>query len=359
MLAVYCQIRVVNSGISDRKKACERKLGGSNSNIVSILKPHDQFSSTTLIRFGCSPLHTPKLAQRTISISCRIRSFGRLLISQAVVVYFCCVALVAEAHEYHPPSSSKYACEDVNYYYADLDHSKGEALKRKLSSIISNHKSLSYREVWDALKILDAAEVDEPEASAGIVEIYSLKVVPKALAGKPQGWNREHLWPRSYGLTSGPSLTDLHNIRPADVNVNSSRGNKFYGECDSKLHKCLKPANKEAAPDTVTDSKSWTPPMQVRGDIARALMYMAVSYGYHQPGGAPDLQLSDFPNIGNREMGILSTLLRWNRVDPPSREEKLRNERVCKLYQHNRNPFIDHPEYADLIWTENSNFFDK
>jgi ribosomal RNA-processing protein 1 len=28
----------------------------------------------------------------------------------------------------------------------------------------------------------------------------------------------EHLWPRSYGLISGPSLTDLHNIRPADVN---------------------------------------------------------------------------------------------------------------------------------------------
>ena len=28
----------------------------------------------------------------------------------------------------------------------------------------------------------------------------------------------EHLWPRSYGLTYGPSLTDIHNIRPADVN---------------------------------------------------------------------------------------------------------------------------------------------
>lgn len=51
------------------------------------------------------------------------------------------------------------------------------------------------------------------------VEIYSLRAVSKNLAGKPEGWNREHLWPRSYGLISGPSLTDLHNIRPADVNV--------------------------------------------------------------------------------------------------------------------------------------------
>lgn len=50
------------------------------------------------------------------------------------------------------------------------------------------------------------------------------------------------------------------------------------------------------------------------------------------------------------EMGLLSTLLKWNDIDPPSREEKLRNERVCKFYQHNRNPFVDHPEYARLIW---------
>lgn len=49
-------------------------------------------------------------------------------------------------------------------------------------------------------------------------------------------------------------------------------------------------------------------------------------------------------------MGLLSALLKWNELDPPSRAEKLRNDRICKLYQHNRNPFIDHPEYANLIW---------
>lgn len=31
-------------------------------------------------------------------------------------------------------------------------------------------------------------------------------------------YSGEHLWPRSYGLIHTPSLTDLHNIRPADVN---------------------------------------------------------------------------------------------------------------------------------------------
>ncbi|XP_031738395.1 uncharacterized protein LOC101223221 isoform X2 [Cucumis sativus] len=197
--------------------------------------------------------------------------------------------------------------------------------------------------VWDAIKILDAADVDNPEASSAIVEIYSQRIVPKSLAGKPEGWNREHLWPRSYGLRRGPSLTDLHNIHPADTNVNSSRGNKYFGECQVKSPECLKPASKEAASDTESDKEKWAPPKHVRGDIARAVMYMAVSYGF---------QLSDSPNKGNNEMGLLSTLLKWNKGDPPSREEKLRNDRICKFYQHNRNPFIDHPEYAQLIWKQ-------
>lgn len=49
-------------------------------------------------------------------------------------------------------------------------------------------------------------------------------------------------------------------------------------------------------------------------------------------------------------MGLLSTLLEWNNLDPPSPSEVLRNARVCSLYQGNRNPFVDHPEYASSIW---------
>lgn len=45
--------------------------------------------------------------------------------------------------------------------------------------------------------------------------------------------------------------------------VNSSRGNKYYGECSPDTKHCLKPATKEAAPDTETDKKRWAPPLQV------------------------------------------------------------------------------------------------
>ncbi|XP_022679415.1 uncharacterized protein LOC101762200 isoform X6 [Setaria italica] len=252
-----------------------------------------------------------------------------------------------------PLDAAAYPCEDVRRYYVGLDGLAGDELRTKLAAVVSPHAALRYKDVWEALKILDAADAEHPEASSEVIEIYSQRAAPKILAGKPDGWNREHLWPRSYGLTYGPSLTDLHNIRPADVNgqlVNSSRGNKYFGECTATSINCVRPANHEAASDTETDTEKWAPPFQVRGDVARSLMYMAVSYGSGQKDGAPHLELSDSPSIQRRKMGLLSALLRWNELDPPSRSEQLRNDRVCNLYQHNRNPFVDHPEYANLIW---------
>ncbi|XP_066327306.1 uncharacterized protein [Miscanthus floridulus] len=199
--------------------------------------------------------------------------------------------------ERSPLDATAYDCEDVGRYYAGLDGRTGDELRTELAAVVSPHAALRYKDVWEALKILDAAVAEHPEASSEVIEIYSQRAVSKLLAGKPDGWNREHLWPRSYGLTYGPSLTDLHNIRPADVNVNSSRGNKYYGECSATSVRCVRPANQEAAPDTEMDTEKWAPPFQVRGDIARSLMYMAVSYGSSQNDGTPHLEISESPNI--------------------------------------------------------------
>ncbi|XP_018677595.1 uncharacterized protein LOC103968383 isoform X1 [Musa acuminata AAA Group] len=325
-----------------------------NPSSSSSSKPNSHSSSADGIPITSSsrrgnPLKPSLLEQRPL-LRLWLHDCCHLLIS-SVIGLSCALSLhPAVADAIRPQIPSVYPCEDVDSYYNGVSVLQGVALMKKLNSIVSPHQSLTYREVWDALKILDAVDVENPEASSEIIEIYSLRAVPKSLAGKPEGWNREHLWPRSYGLRDGTSLTDLHNIRPADVNVNSSRGNKYYGECVSVSTHCSRPANNEAAPDTETDKKRWAPPRQVRGDIARSLMYMAVSYGFQQPDGRLPLLLSDSPNIEKHEMGLLSTLLQWNKFDPPSRMEQLRNDRICKLYQHNRNPFIDHPEYANFIW---------
>ncbi len=48
--------------------------------------------------------------------------------------------------------------------------------------------------------------------------------------------------------------------------------------------------------------------------------------------------------------GKLSLLKEWNRIDPPDAFEQRRNQVIFDTYQHNRNPFVDHPEWVDAIW---------
>jgi len=49
------------------------------------------------------------------------------------------------------------------------------------------------------------------------------------------------------------------------------------------------------------------------------------------------------------QMAMLDVLLQWNLDDPVDDFERNRNE-VIFTYQHNRNPFIDYPEFVPLIW---------
>ncbi|XP_078165965.1 uncharacterized protein LOC144560598 [Carex rostrata] len=312
------------------------------------------FSSSVNFIFSFSPNRketsaSPSFAPNSGLLKFSLQNWCHLLISGAFVLSSLHVNDIAYAIE-KSKAISKYPCEEVGTYYKDLEGLEGVDLAKRLNSIVSPHHSISYKEVWEAIKILDAADFKHPETSHEVIEIYSQRVVSKQLAGKPEGWNREHLWPRSYGLQKGSARTDLHNIRPADVNVNSARGNKYYGECNTTSTRCLRPATREAASDTESDHHKWAPPTQVRGDIARSLMYMAICYGFNESDGTPYLQLSNSPSLGRHEMGLLSSLLKWNELDPPSKSEKIRNERVCSKFQHNRNPFIDHPEFVNLIW---------
>lgn len=59
------------------------------------------------------------------------------------------------------------------------------------------------------------------------------------------------------------SRTMMKKLCSACFLVNSSRGNKYYGECTDTSTDCLRPANREAALDTETDKQRWAPPLQV------------------------------------------------------------------------------------------------
>jgi hypothetical protein len=85
----------------------------------------------------------------------------------------------------------------------------------------------------------------------------------------------------------------------------------------------------------------------VKGDIARALFYMATRY-IGDVGNEPALHLTDTTaqiTSTTNFMGRLNTLLRWSQSDAVDAAELLRNDRVYS-YQTNRNPFVDHPEWV-------------
>ncbi|WP_082574857.1 MULTISPECIES: endonuclease [unclassified Nocardioides] len=223
-------------------------------------------------------------------------------------------------------------------YYAPAVGKTGSALRTALHGIIDDQTKLSYAGVWDALKVTDA----DPANSSNVIEFYSGRSVPKSSnGGGVDDWNREHVWPQShgdFGTSAGPG-TDLHHLRPEDVTVNGTRSNKDFDTGGSVVAQCT---------GCASDSDSFEPRDAVKGDVARMAFYMAVRY--EGGDGFANLEVNDTVNGSTAFLGRLSVLKAWNQADPPDARERQRNDVIYTTYQHNRNPFIDHPEWVAAIW---------
>ncbi|MFD7153377.1 endonuclease [Kribbella sp. NPDC059898] len=228
---------------------------------------------------------------------------------------------------------------DPGDYYAGAAGKTGAALKAALHTIISQQTKLTYDQVWDALKVTD----QDPNNSNNIIEVYSGRSIAKSSqGGGVDDWNREHVWAKShgdFGTATGPG-TDIHHLRPEDVSVNSARGNLDFDNGGTAVAQCT---------GCTADADSFAPRPAVRGDVARMIFYMAVRY--EGDDGFANLELDD--KVGNGTapyIGKLSVLKAWAAADPPDAFEKNRNEVIYTQFQHNRNPFIDHPEWINSIW---------
>ncbi|BEL02608.1 endonuclease I family protein [Actinoplanes sichuanensis] len=236
------------------------------------------------------------------------------------------------------PVAAPAVAADADYYDAARGLS-GERLKDALHGIISTGATtITYHQVWDALRVTD----EDPGNRADVMLFYSGFSRSKSRNGGGKGqWNREHVWPQSHGnLTTNPGPgTDLHHLRPEDPEVNGDRGNKDFDVSD-------KPYDK--APGNRVDGDSWEPRDAVKGDVARMVFYMAVRYEDRRK----DLEVSESVVRDNKkpELGRLSVLKVWHDRDPVDASERRRNEIIFERYQHNRNPFIDHPEWVDSIF---------
>src|SRR2546426_363162 len=126
-----------------------------------------------------------------------------------VVVFTFISPVLAHAQQF-PPFS----------YYTSITNQTSTALKSALHDIIKGHTVIDYTPTHDALVVLD----QDPTNSANVILIYSGFSVA---ASTWPDWNREHIYPESFGTSSGPQHSDLFNLRACDQGVNSSRGNKY------------------------------------------------------------------------------------------------------------------------------------
>ncbi len=199
---------------------------------------------------------------------------------------------------------------------------------------------------------------------------------------KKGGTDREHVWCQSRGFkdkdgASGPAGTDVHHLMAGDSVTNQLiHNNNPYGNVDTTktyedgtAYLSYIAGNKKGTPKKKSSQDQsdvvFEPQDCDKGDIARAIFYMAACYNNLSGTDTitqfnPNLTLADYAtSAGASEdssathavaMGILSDLLEWNKLDPVDEYEIHRNNLIYKNFQHNRNPFIDFPQWADYIW---------
>jgi len=245
-------------------------------------------------------------------------------------------------------------------YYDSLEGLSGVALKQELQNIIANPGVVrlhSYADIWEILRSSDR----NPNNNNQVWCIYTEQPFSKldqqntsSIVGK---WNREHIFCQSRGgfdvangdtadginvwlptsaATTIDGVSDAHHIRAVSGQENSSRNNKNYGT---------------VASSTVYNGPSGTQGSW-RGDVARALFYMAVRFdGLHVVNGDPSEYLPS-TTTASGNIGDLATLLTWNTSDTRDDFEMNRNNYIY-TWQMNRNPFVDYPNLADYIFGAN------
>lgn len=229
-------------------------------------------------------------------------------------------------------------------YYAPLDtSSNGATFRSKLDQLITetHKKKTSYDGLRDVFKTADA----DPNKSGNIIWFYSGTSV--AFNGTFGSTNREHVWPKDGGKAfsaTSDAGSDAHHLRPTEQNLNSTRGSRQFGEVPTIASNIVKQAGSTSYENLcyVADNVFY-PGEGYRGATARILMYVETRWG-------DEFHLNFVLGQGkSKTIGDIETLMKWHYQEPPTAEEMRRNEAVYKI-QGNRNPFIDHPEFATKIY---------
>jgi endonuclease I len=170
-------------------------------------------------------------------------------------------------------------------------------------------------------------------------------------------YNREHSVPQSWFKEASPMVSDIFHIYPTDGKVNGMRSNYPFGVVTNPTYTSHNGSKRGPCTFPGYTGVVFEPLDEYKGDFARSYYYMATRYenliaSWQSNGNADEiLNGTSFPCF---DPWFVNLLAAWNASDPVSQKEIDRNNIIFTSVQKNRNPFIDYPEYANLIWGTNT-----
>ena len=248
-------------------------------------------------------------------------------------------------------------------YYDSANGLTGFDLKTKLHKIVTNgHIDRGYDALWHTYAKTDLDNTNQYDNDGYILDIYSEN--PKSTdpynytyrtnqcggsySNEGDCYNREHLIPQSAFNKGYPMRSDIHHIFPTDGTVNGYRSNYAFGKVASAKITTRNGSKVGSSAISGYSGTVFEPIDEFKGDIARALLYFAVRYENTISGYT---SFDMFNGTGNQVFHpwAIDLLLGWHHKDPVSPKEISRNNAAFN-FQGNANPFVNHPEYANLIW---------
>ena len=249
-------------------------------------------------------------------------------------------------------SSHSVTSTDVSTYYDGISSTAtGAALKTALHNLIKGHTNIGYSALYSAYPDTDTDDEGK------IIDIYSsYRYDPytdhQGASGKGnyskegQMFNREHLVPDS--VITGDAASDLHQLLPTDAYVNNRRSNYPHAMVSSSVYTSSNGTKVGSSATSGYTGNVCEPIDEYKGDVARIYFYVITRYENSLPSwktyGSFDKQT--YPGLSSWAKQLY---MQWHLQDPVSEKEIKRNNGAYS-YQHNRNPFVDHPEYASRIW---------
>ncbi|EKB59496.1 endonuclease [Bergeyella zoohelcum] len=251
------------------------------------------------------------------------------------------------------------------HYYNGTQGLTGAQLKTQLHNIIkSGHITKSYGQLYTGYQTTDKDSFYENDNT--VLDMYSEN--PSGTdpynythsSGDRCGnysqegdcYNREHIIPQSLFGSATPMQSDIHFVRPSDGKVNGERGNLPFGVVNHPNYTSLNGSKRGTNATLGYSGTVFEPINEFKGDIARMIFYFVTRYQDRMNSFSTGNMLAQntYPSLQDWQLQVL---LAWHNQDPVSASEITRNN-AAYTYQGNRNPYIDHPNWVNLVWNPNA-----